>query len=55
MSGSPPLFSILCSVYRTERYLPATIDSVLAQTEPSWELIVVDNGMSDEAARRLGR
>ena len=42
-----PLFSIVCSVYRTERYLAATIRSVLAQTLPDWELILVDNGMSD--------
>ena len=42
-----PLFSILCSVHGTERYLAATIESVLAQTVTDWELIVVDNGMSD--------
>ncbi len=42
-----PLFSILCSVYRTEPYLAATIESVLAQTMADWELIIVDNGMSD--------
>lgn len=46
-----PTFSILTSVYRTEPYLAETIDSVLAQTLRDWELIVVDNGMSEEAAR----
>lgn len=50
-----PLFSILCSVYRTEAYLPATIESVLAQSIPDWELILVDNGMSDDVVRIVGR
>lgn len=40
--------SILCPAYRTESYLAATIDSVIAQTMPDWELVVVDNGMSDD-------
>ena len=45
-----PAFSVLCSAYRTERYLRATIESVVAQTLDDWELIVVDNGMSDAIA-----
>jgi glycosyltransferase involved in cell wall biosynthesis len=48
---SRPLFSILSSAYRTEPYLAETIDSVVAQTIDDWELIVVDNGMSDEVVR----
>jgi glycosyltransferase involved in cell wall biosynthesis len=47
---SVPAFSILCSAYRCEAYLAETIESVLAQTLPDWELIVVDNGPSDEIA-----
>lgn len=42
-----PAVSFLCSAYRTERYLPDTIASVLAQTRGDWELVVVDNGMDD--------
>ena len=41
-----PLVSFLTTVYRTEDYLPATIESVLAQTSPDWEMVVVDNGLS---------
>lgn len=48
---SQPVFSILSSAYRTEPYLAETIDSVVAQTLTDWELIVVDNGMSDEVVR----
>ncbi|MDD7966714.1 glycosyltransferase family 2 protein [Actinomycetospora lemnae] len=42
-----PVVSFLCPAYKTERYLPGTIASVLAQTRTDWELVVVDNGMSD--------
>lgn len=45
-----PRLSFLTTAYRTEDYLPATIASVLAQTRPEWELVVVDNGNSDEIA-----
>ncbi len=44
--AAEPMFSIMCSAYQCEDYLAATIESVLAQEHPGWELIVVDNGMS---------
>ncbi|QDQ96670.1 glycosyltransferase family 2 protein [Tomitella fengzijianii] len=50
-----PWVSFLTPVYRTESYLPATIESVLAQSDPDWELILVDNGMSDEVVRIAAR
>jgi glycosyltransferase involved in cell wall biosynthesis len=49
-----PFISFLTTAYKTEHYIPATIDSLLAQTRDDWELIVVDNGMSDEMARVVG-
>jgi len=45
-SVSVPLVSFLTTVYGTEDYLSATIESVLAQTSPDWEMVVVDNGLS---------
>jgi glycosyltransferase involved in cell wall biosynthesis len=50
-----PTFSFLTPAYRTERYVNETIESVLAQTRTDWELIVVDNGNSDEMARIVER
>lgn len=46
-----PRFSFLTTAYRTEQYLPKTIESVLAQTCGDWEMVIVDNGNSDEMAR----
>lgn len=48
---SPPFISFLVTAYQTEHIVGETIQSVLAQTRADWELIVVDNGNSDEMAR----
>lgn len=42
-----PLISVIIPVYNSEDYLPATIDSILAQSYQKWELILVDDGSSD--------
>lgn len=48
-----PAFSIICASYNYEKYLDATIRSVLAQSCPDWELIVVDDGSSDGSRERI--
>ncbi len=42
-----PLFSIVTPVYKVEEYLPACVDSILAQTFGGFELILVDDGSPD--------
>jgi glycosyltransferase involved in cell wall biosynthesis len=49
-TGDRPRLSFLTPAYRTEEYLAGTIASVLGQTSPAWELVVVDNGNSDTIA-----
>jgi len=48
-----PAFSFLTTAYQSEQTLPRTVQSVLAQTEDDWELIVVDNGYSDAIVEAL--
>ena len=48
MSDSP-LFSVLVPVYNAGDYLPDCIESVLGQTDPDFELLLVDDGSTDES------
>lgn len=46
---SQPFVSVLVSSYNYARYLGEALDSVLAQTWPHFELIVVDDGSTDHS------
>lgn len=39
--------SVIVPVYQVEKYLPECIESVLCQTYPHWEMIMVDDGSTD--------
>lgn len=50
-----PIVSFITPAHDASRTLPATLDSLLAQTETGWEAIIVDDGSRDataEIARR---
>ncbi len=42
------LFSVLMAHYNNARFLKHAIDSVLAQSYPNWEIVLVDDGSADE-------
>lgn len=41
--------SIICPVYNAAKYLHKCIDSIIAQTLPEWELILVNDGSTDNS------
>lgn len=45
-----PAISIIMPAYNGARYLPAAIESVLAQNHTDWELIILDDASTDSTA-----
>lgn len=43
------MISVIVPVYNVERYMAKCIESVIAQTFTNWELILVDDGSSDDS------
>ncbi len=46
--GGEPTFSILVAAYNAAATLAETLQSVLAQTDPDWEALIVDDGSTDD-------
>lgn len=45
--SNKPLISVVLPVYNGEQYLPAALDSILAQTLRDFEIIAIDDGSTD--------
>lgn len=52
---SQPFFSICIPTYNRAHLLPAALDSALAQTDPDFEIVVVDNASTDSTQDVLKR
>ena len=50
-----PLISVIIPVYNGETTIQATIDSVLQQTFPDFELIVINDASTDETLAKVGQ
>lgn len=44
------LVSVITPCYNGSKFIRETIDSVIAQTYPNWEMIIVDDGSKDNSA-----
>ncbi len=53
--GNQPVVSVVIATFNDGSYLPQAIESVLAQDYPHVELIVVDDGSTDDTPRILDR
>jgi glycosyltransferase involved in cell wall biosynthesis len=55
MINRKPLVSIIIPTYNRAQLLPAAIESVLGQGYPNTEVIIVDDGSTDDTQEVLGR
>lgn len=53
VGGTVPTVSIVIPTYNRQRLVQETIDSVLRQSFSDWELLVIDDGSTDETATVL--
>ena len=53
-SRTGPLVSLVVAIYGVERYLPACLDSLIAQTYPHLQIILVDDGSPDRCIDVMG-
>jgi glycosyltransferase involved in cell wall biosynthesis len=51
--ATPPLVSVVMPAYNSVRYLAHAVESVRLQTLTSWQLIIVDDGSTDDTPRLL--
>ena len=47
------MVSIIIPVYNAEKYIETTLEMVFAQTFTDWELLLVDDGSTDESIRKI--
>jgi len=57
VSGDPgsPTVSVVCPTYNSAGFAIRTLESVVAQTTPPYELIVSDDGSTDDTVAAVGR
>jgi glycosyltransferase involved in cell wall biosynthesis len=48
-----PLVSVICLCYNQDRFVQEAIQSVFEQTYPAIQLIVLDDGSTDESVQRI--
>jgi teichuronic acid biosynthesis glycosyltransferase TuaG len=50
-----PLVSVIMPAFNAAKYIQNAIDSVIAQTFTNWELLIVDDGSTDDSVAIIKR
>ncbi len=50
-----PVISVVMPVYNAEKYIKASVDSILSQTFTDFEFIIIDDGSTDDSLKILQR
>lgn len=53
MSLQKPLVSIVMPAYNVEEYICKSIESVVSQTYDNWELIIINDGSTDDTEKKV--
>lgn len=48
-----PLISVIMACYNSEEYIKEAIDSIICQTYPNWELVIVDDNSTDRSVELI--
>lgn len=53
MEATPPLVTVAMPIYNAGKYLRLAVLSIIKQTFTDWELLIVDDGSTDDALRSI--